>query len=72
MKVIFIILTFFVSVNVAFTQTIEAPVLPIDWSDTTVFVPKQTDFYLGYHWMENSRKTMSSLLHINHYDRILS
>jgi hypothetical protein len=51
----------------ATAQTRNVSALPIDWNDTTVFVPKQTDFYLGHHWMNLTRKTMNKLLHINHY-----
>lgn len=47
MKALIIILIFFMNIWSTFSQTGEVSTLAIDWNDTTVFVPKQTDF-LGY------------------------
>jgi len=43
-------------------QNGDARPLPINWNDTTLFMPKQAQFYLGWQWA-GPRSEVNSLLH---------
>ena len=62
-----LIIVFILSTFSAYSQNGDTPALPINWNDTTTFITKQNDFYIGYHWMGSTPKIVSSLLHCNHF-----
>ncbi len=64
-KVTFILFLILSSLSV-YAQNGEPNTLPINWNDTSIFISKQTEFYLGWHWA-GPRKEVNDLLHINHY-----
>ena len=66
MKTLFILCLFLISTFTVFSQNGDASALSINWNDTTTFIPKQTEFYLGWHWT-GPRKEVNDLLHINHF-----
>jgi hypothetical protein len=51
-KLILLIAIYFISTLSGYAQNIEAGPLPnIDFNDTTLFMNKQEDFFLGWHWL---------------------
>ncbi len=67
MKFAIALLLLFSALSITYAQNREVSPLPINWNDTSAFIAKQTDFYIGYHWMGSTPKIVNTLLHTNHY-----
>ncbi|MBK9249012.1 MAG: hypothetical protein IPM69_13080 [Ignavibacteria bacterium] len=66
MKILLTMIVFLSVLGAMKAQNGDAPALPINWNDTTAFIPNQNEFYLGYHW-SGQRKKGNELLHSNHF-----
>ncbi len=64
-KIILLLSIYFISTVFAYAQSIEAGALQgIDFNDTTIFMNKQEDFFLGWHWSGPAKK-VNERLHVN-------
>lgn len=67
MKIMIMMIIAFCAFSIAKAQNGDARPLPINWNDTSIFIPKQIEFYLGWQWGGFPRKEVNAQLHTNSF-----